>query len=65
MRFEATRITPSDAGTARIEGELTIRGTTSKLDFPMSVAPLGDDSVVLRGSVQIDRAEFESSVGLS
>ena len=56
--FQATRITPVDEGSARVEGELSIRGTSTKLDFPVRFEALGDDAVVLRGSVEVDRARY-------
>lgn len=56
--FDATLITAADDGTATVQGELTIRGTSKKLSFPARVEAQDTDAVVLRGSVQIDRAEF-------
>lgn len=58
ITFSATRITPDAEGTAQVEGELTVRGTSRKLTFPVSVERDGADSVALRGEVRIPREDY-------
>jgi len=58
ITFEATQITPSDDGTAQVDGELTVRGTSRKLSFPARHESQGTDAVVLRGTVEISRADY-------
>jgi len=58
ITFEATQITPSEDGTAQVDGELTVRGTSHKLSFPARHESQGTDVVVLRGTVQISRADY-------
>ncbi|HEX4791118.1 MAG TPA: YceI family protein [Actinospica sp.] len=58
ITFEATRIAPTGDGAAQVEGELTVRGTSSKLAMPAQVETQGTDSVVLRATVEVDQTEF-------
>jgi polyisoprenoid-binding protein YceI len=58
ITFTASRITPGADGTAQVEGELTVRDTSRKLTFPVSVERDGADSVALRGEVQIPREDY-------
>lgn len=58
VTFQVARIEPAAEGSARVEGELVVRGTSKKLDFPVAYEAQGADSVVLRGSVEIDRGDF-------
>jgi polyisoprenoid-binding protein YceI len=56
--FEATSVRPSADGTALVEGDLTVRGRTRKLSFPVSYQAEGADAVVLKGTVEIDRTDY-------
>lgn len=58
ITFTAARITATGEGAAQVEGELTVRDTTRGLSFPARVEQQGTDAVVLRASVEIDRADF-------
>ncbi|HTJ66029.1 MAG TPA: YceI family protein [Actinospica sp.] len=58
ITFTAARINPGAHGTATVEGELTVRDTSRKLSFPVSVATGDGGAVSLTGEVQIDRAEY-------
>ncbi|MBR7838084.1 YceI family protein [Actinospica durhamensis] len=55
--FEAATVRPTSDG-AVVEGELTVRGISRKIDFPVRVETEGADAVVLTGKVEIDRADF-------
>jgi polyisoprenoid-binding protein YceI len=58
ITFEATHIAPTGEGAAQVEGELTVRGNSRKLAVPAKVETQGTDAVVLRGTVDVDRADF-------
>jgi polyisoprenoid-binding protein YceI len=58
ITFEVARIVPTAEGAAQVEGELTVRDARGGLSFPARYETQGTDAVVLRGSVQIDRADF-------
>lgn len=58
ITFAVARIAPTAEGAAQVDGELTVRETSRKLSFPVRYESQGTDAVVLRGSVQIDRADF-------
>jgi polyisoprenoid-binding protein YceI len=50
ITFTATRITPTGEGAAQVDGELTVRGTSRKLAFPVRVET--------QDTVDVDRADF-------
>ncbi|HWG23463.1 YceI family protein [Actinospica sp.] len=58
ITFSGTRITPAADGTAQVEGELTVRGTSRKLTFPVSVETHDADSVSVQGEVKISRHDY-------
>ena len=58
ITFDAVRIRPAADGTAQVEGELTVRGTSRKLTFPARYESRGADSVALRGEISVDRTRF-------
>jgi polyisoprenoid-binding protein YceI len=58
ITFSATRITPGANGTAQVEGELTVRGTSRKLTFPVTVETSGTDAVAVRGELEISRGDY-------
>jgi polyisoprenoid-binding protein YceI len=59
ITFEATEITPSDDGTAKVDGELTVRGISHKLSFSARHEAQSPTEVVLRGTVDVSRADYD------
>lgn len=58
ITFEAKKIGNAADGSARVEGELTVRGTRRELTLPARYETQGADSLVLRGEIDIDRAHY-------
>ena len=56
--FTAASVTPAADGTAKVEGELRVRGHSAGLSFPVRYESQGTDAAVLRGSIEVDRAQF-------
>jgi len=57
ITFTIGRITPGTDGVTA-EGSLTVRDRTRPLAFPIQVAVLGEDEVVLDAEAQVNRTEF-------
>lgn len=58
ITFDATQITPSADGTVQVDGELTVRGISHKLSFSAQHEAQSPTAVVLRGTVEVSRADF-------
>ena len=58
ITFAASSVKQSGDGTALVEGELTVRGTSRKLSFPLRYEAEGTEAVVLRGSVPVSRTDY-------
>jgi|SRR6476661_865404 len=58
QRFPTATFTLREARAGRAAGQLTIKGVTAPLEFPLSITSLGPDSLLLKGSITIDRTKF-------
>jgi polyisoprenoid-binding protein YceI len=62
ITFRSTAIRVNDDGTAEVDGELTIKGTTKSVtgtgNFAAGADPYGNERVAFELSTKIDRREF-------
>lgn len=62
-RFESTKVTPKDEENYVVEGLLEIKGQTQKLNFPVLVNAIDDDTLQFEVAFDIDRSNFEIGAG--
>ena len=64
LRFQSTQIKPTRGGEASVEGDLTIRGVTHKVNFdvegptPPVKDPWGNTRIAISASTKINRKDF-------
>ena len=51
--FELSRLANGQA-----QGQLTLKGQTRPVAIPLTITPLGSDSLLLQGTVHLDRTQF-------
>lgn len=58
-RFSSTKITATDRpSTYRVDGELTLKGTTQPVHFIMSLSPLTQPPIIGKATLSLDRFAF-------
>lgn len=56
--FVVTSATPKAAGTFDVTGNLTIKGITKPVSFPVTVTP-GKDGAAVKGTIVVDRSKYD------
>ncbi|SFT13800.1 Polyisoprenoid-binding protein YceI [Mucilaginibacter polytrichastri] len=61
--FVATKITPAGNGVANVTGNLTIKGTTNPVTFPVNYTISGNTLTAVAKGVAVDRAKYNVKYG--
>ena len=61
--FVATKITPAGNGVANVTGNLTIKGTTNAITFPVNYTVSGNTLTAVAKGVAVDRAKYNVKYG--
>lgn len=59
IRIETTTVQPEEAGSVLAEGEVTVRGIPSEVEFPVEVERLNDEGLRLSGLITVRHTEFD------
>jgi len=57
-RFVVTKAAPKSGGTVEVTGDLTIKGITKPVTFPMTVSSSGGKAMV-KGTIIVDRSKYD------
>lgn len=57
-KFVVTKATPKVGGTVDVTGDLTIKGITKPVTFPMTVSSSGGKAMV-KGTIVVDRSKYD------
>lgn len=57
-KFVVTKATPNAKGTVDVTGDLTIKGITKPVTFPVTVTPSKDGAMV-KGTLVVDRSKYD------
>lgn len=58
LSFQSTNVQASDDGDLWLEGDLTIRGRTNRVSFPVQLQRLEGDALFLRGGLTVKQTDY-------